>query len=112
MRTKVKRTSPEKALMRVLDAMAGEAIESSDEEVLEAATDLRMDPTRRDSAAYAGLTFFARPQLSDFFDIEVPQRLSAPVKPTAAAPTTKPLTRRRGAKRFSIPTDKKPPSGQ
>lgn len=78
MRTKVTRASAETALMRVLDAMAQDAIDASDEEITQAATDLRMDITSRHSAAFAGLTYFARPQLADFFDIEAPPRLSAP----------------------------------
>jgi hypothetical protein len=78
MRTKITRASVETALMRVLDAMAQDAIDASDEEITQAATDLRMDITRKHSAAFAGLTYFARPQLADFFDIEAPPRLPAP----------------------------------
>lgn len=68
MRTKVTRTSPEKALMRILNALAQETMEASDEEVLEVAMELRMDLSKNDSAAFAGLTYFARPQLSEFFE--------------------------------------------
>jgi hypothetical protein len=64
--------------MRVLDALAQDAIDASDEEITQVATDLRMDLTKKDSAAFAGLTYFARPQLADFFDIEAPPRLPAP----------------------------------
>jgi hypothetical protein len=71
MRTKVTRTSTETAVMRILDALAREAIEAPDEEIIEVATELRMDLTRSDSAAFAGLTYFARPQLSEFFDVGV-----------------------------------------
>jgi len=75
MRAKVKRVSPDTALLRVLDALAQEAIEASDEEVIDAATDLRMDLNSMHSAAFAGLMYFARPQLSDFFDMEISKRL-------------------------------------
>jgi hypothetical protein len=111
-RTKVKRVSPETALMRILDALAQEAIEASDEEVMEAATDLRMDLNTRESAAFAGLTYFARPQLSDFFDIEVSKRLQAPAERIADDRPAGPKDRRRRSKRPQIPTERKPPSGK
>ncbi len=78
MRSKVKRVSPETVLLRVLDALAQEAIEASDAEVTEVATALRMDLNSRESAAFAGLMYFARPQLSEFFDLEVMRGLPAP----------------------------------
>lgn len=89
MRAKVKKVSTETTLMRVLDALAQEAIDASDEEVTQAATDLRMDPTKPDSAAFAGVTYFARPQLSDFFDIEASPRLPAP-RPRTVGGTPQP----------------------
>ncbi len=83
MRTQVKKVSLDTALMRILDALAEEAIESSDEEVREAARDLRMDLDSRESAAFAGLTYFARPQLSDFFECPSERpRITSAGKPT------------------------------
>jgi hypothetical protein len=75
MRAKVTRVSPETVLLRVLDGLAQEAITASDAEVTEAATALRMDLNSRESSAFAGLLYFARPQLADFFDLEVARKL-------------------------------------
>jgi hypothetical protein len=75
MRTQVKKSSPELALLRVLDALAQELVEASEEEIREVATELRMDLDMRESAAYAGVTYFERPRLSEFFDLEVRQKL-------------------------------------
>jgi hypothetical protein len=58
--------------------LAQEAIEASDEDLREAASDLGMDLTSKGSSAFAGLTHFARPQLSEFFDVEVSRSLQAP----------------------------------
>jgi len=62
--------SPETALLRVLDALTQELIEATDEEILEAATALRMDLAMPQSAAWAGVTYPARWQLEDNFDLE------------------------------------------
>jgi len=102
MRTKVKKLSPETALLRVLDALAQEAIDASDEQVIEAATDLRMDLNTKDSAAYSGLTYFARPQLAEFFDIEATRRLPAPAERIVDEPPGQPR----------IPTERKPRNGK
>ena len=75
MRTKVTRSSPETALLRVLDAMAQELIEASDAEILEAARALRMDLALPESAAWAGVTYFARPRIDEFFDLDAPRKL-------------------------------------
>lgn len=56
--------------MRILDAVAQELADASDEEIREAAKDLGMDLTMRWSAAFAGLNY-PEPgnlQLSDFFE--------------------------------------------
>ena len=65
------------AFERVLEDLAQELIESTDEELLEAARDLGMDPTMRESAAFAGVKYPATPQLSDFFEMPVahPQQI-------------------------------------
>lgn len=59
------------ALERVIDALAVELIESTDEELLEAARDLGIDPTMRGSAAFIGLKYPAVPRFSDFFEAPV-----------------------------------------
>jgi len=74
-RTKVTRSSPETALLRVLDALAQELIEASDEEIQEIAQALRMDLTMPESAAWAGVTYFARPRLDEFFDVDPHKKL-------------------------------------
>jgi hypothetical protein len=70
MRTKVKVALPEVALTRILEAFGQELIDASDEEIIEAAKDLGMDLQMKGSGAFAGLTFPAKWQLSDFFDVE------------------------------------------
>jgi hypothetical protein len=66
------------ALARILEALGQELIDASDEEILEAARDLGIDPTMKGSAAFAGLKFPATPRLSDFFELDVGRRLRAP----------------------------------
>lgn len=78
MRTKAMRIPPDTTLMRILDALAQEAIESSDDELIATAADLRMDLDSRGSAAFSGLTFFSRPRASEFFDVDVPKSLQSP----------------------------------
>ena len=63
--------APAWVLTRMLEALESELIEASDEEVLEAARALGMNPGMRGSAAFAGLKYFAKPQLSDFFEFEL-----------------------------------------
>jgi len=64
---------------RVLDALVEELIESTDDEVLEAAKDLGMDPAMRGSAAFLGLTSPAMHRPSDFFEVPIfhPKRLES-----------------------------------
>jgi hypothetical protein len=69
MRAEMK-TTPSVALNRVLDGLEHEIIEASDEEILAAARELGMDLRMRESAAFAGVKYPSRPQLSDFFDME------------------------------------------
>jgi hypothetical protein len=70
MRIKMKKSSAEVGLSRILDGFAQELTVASDPEVLAAATDLGMDLSMKESAAFAGITFPARPQAADFFDID------------------------------------------
>ena len=75
MRSKMKKSSAEIGLSRILDGFAQELTVASDPEILSAAKDLGMDLSMKESAAYAGLTFPARPQAADFFDVDQLRRL-------------------------------------
>jgi hypothetical protein len=55
MRTKLTITEPQAALDRLLDALAHELIDVSDEEILAAAKELGMNPMMKGSAAFLGL---------------------------------------------------------
>ena|SRR5271157_3603280 len=77
MRTKVKVALPEAVLARILEAFGQELIDASDEEIMAAAKDLGMDPQIKGSGAFAGLTFPAKWQLSDFFNVDaINQRIA------------------------------------
>ena len=65
MRTKLTITEPQAALDRLLDALAHELIDVSDEEILAAAKELGMNPMMKGSAAFLGLQCFS---LAEFFD--------------------------------------------
>jgi hypothetical protein len=95
--------------MRIMDALAQEAIEASDEEITEAAADLRMDLSSRESAAFAGLMYFARPQMSEFFSVEVPKNLQAPAEGIAGNLSSRPTDRQRRSKRLRIAIERKRP---
>jgi hypothetical protein len=69
------KTLPETALTRILDALEWELIDASDEEILASAKQLGMDPTRKDSAAFSGVTYPEKPQLADFFDLDIHGKL-------------------------------------
>jgi hypothetical protein len=75
MRSKMKQALPETALTRILDALECELIDASDDEILAAAKELGMDPSRKDSAAFSGVTYPEKPQLMDFFDLDVRGKL-------------------------------------
>lgn len=111
MRTKVKKVSSEVTLTHILDALARELIDASDEEILEAAKDLGMDVKMRESAALAGVTYAAKPQLSDFFDLELPdKKVQVAPERTARDSATTRKDRPRSTKRWQIPTGRKPPT--
>lgn len=90
MRTKVKAALPEVVLTRILEALGQELIDVSDEEIMQAAKDLGMDPHMKGSAAFLGLTSPAKPDVSDFFDVEAIKRhLALEVRERiASAPST------------------------
>jgi hypothetical protein len=83
MHTKVSRTQRVTALERILEALAEELVESTDEELLQAARDLGMDPTMRGSAAFIGLKYPTVRQLSDFFELPEHPALPSGRKPDA-----------------------------
>jgi hypothetical protein len=104
MRTKVKLARPEVALTRILEALGQELIDAPDQEIVEAAKDLGMDPNMRGSAAFAGLKFPAKPQLSDFFELEACGKLQVASERIAVESPTK--TKRR-VRRAEAPTEGK-----
>lgn len=107
MRTKVKAASPEVELTRILEAMEQELIDASDEEIMGAATDLGMDPKMRGSAAFAGIKFPAKPQLSDFFEFEVCKNAQVAAESIADSTPGKPKRKARQVGRFEISTEGK-----
>ena len=80
MREKVILTDPAAALIRLLDALADDLIEASDDEVMQAAKDLGMNPHMKGSAAFAGLKYRAIPQLADFYDLDLETNLPTALK--------------------------------
>jgi hypothetical protein len=65
MRTKLTITEPQAALDRVLDALARELIDVSEDEILAAAQELGMNPMMKGSAAFLGLRI---PPIADLAD--------------------------------------------
>jgi len=112
MRTKVKGASPYVALTRILKALGEELIDASDEEIIEAAKDLGMSTEMRESAAFAGLKYPAKPQLSDFFEFEVCRKLEGAAVPIAADVPMEPRRKSRQPKRVGNSTDRKDPIGK
>jgi hypothetical protein len=110
MRTKVKVNSPETVLSRLLEALGQELIDASDEEILEAAKDLGMDPQMRESAAFAGLRYPARPQLSDFFELEACRKLQVAAERITRPTPVEPKREARRSKRPEIPAESKDPA--
>jgi hypothetical protein len=68
MRPKLTPAAPAAALGRILDQLDRELIEASDEDILEAARDMGMNPMMKGSAAFIGLRVPAMAQFTDFFD--------------------------------------------
>lgn len=59
---------PQAALNRILDALERELVAATDEEILEAAKDLGMNPLMKGSAAFLGLHNFS---VAEFLDSKV-----------------------------------------
>jgi hypothetical protein len=73
MRTKLTLTEPQAALDRLLDALAHELIDVSDDEILAAAKELGMNPMMKGSAAFLGLRvapFADLAEWAEFFQSE------------------------------------------
>jgi hypothetical protein len=80
MREKVTLSDPAAALIRLLDALADDLVEASDEEIMQAAKDLGMNPQMKGSAVFAGLKYRAKPRLSDFYDLDLDTNLPTALK--------------------------------
>jgi hypothetical protein len=70
MRTKLTAGYHENALERTLDALALDLVDVSDEEIMEAAKELGMNPMMKGSAAFLGLRIPAIAEFSEFFESE------------------------------------------
>lgn len=80
MREKVTLIDPGAAFIRLLDALADELIEASDEEIMQAAEDLGMNPRMKGSAAFAGLKYRVKPRIADFYDLDPEANARAALK--------------------------------
>lgn len=83
MHTKVRVMSPEVVLARVLDTLEQELIDASDEEIMEAAKGLGMNPEMKGSGAFIGVKYPVKPQLSDFFEFEACRNAQIAAEPAA-----------------------------
>lgn len=72
MRTEIKMESL-RTLERILESLEQELIDSSDEEILEAARELKMNPEMKGSALYLGLKYTTPTRLSDVFAVDTPE---------------------------------------
>jgi hypothetical protein len=113
MRAKVRVALPEVVLTRILDALGQELIDASEEEIMEAAKDLGMDPHMKGSAAFLGVTFPTRLNVSDVFDLEAIKDLIARKarERVASATSTDPESKAQRSKLSDNSTDRKD-SGQ
>ena len=73
-------STPEATLGRVLDAFEEELLQASDEEILEAARDLGMNPMMKGSAAFLGLHTPDPAKITDFFDPATASAIRAELK--------------------------------
>ena len=76
----------ERRLQRVLAALERELLAASDEEVREAARDVRIDPDMKGSIAWVGIFFSMKPWRDGMFDLDEfrrqwRERLKPPEKP-------------------------------
>jgi hypothetical protein len=114
MGTKVTRNPSQQVLTRILDAFAQELIEASDEEILEAAKDLGMDPNMKGSAAFLGVIHTAPRQLSEIFDLDELKTLllMSDRNRVAREPPAKAKSPARRSARRRLPNERKPSNGK
>ncbi len=79
MRTKVKTVSPPVRLARILLALEQELIDASDEDIMEAAADLGMNPKMKGSAAFLGIKFSDKMRIADFFESDISRNSPAKI---------------------------------
>ena len=79
MRTKVKTVSPPLRLARILLALEQELIDASDEDIMEAAADLGMNPKMKGSAAFLGIKFSDKMRIEDFFESDISRNSPAKI---------------------------------
>jgi hypothetical protein len=106
MHTKLTNMPPEAVLARVLDALEHELVDATDEEILEAAKDLGMNPMMKGSAAFLGLQYSQAMQWADFFESEELQIALLRSVNLRAVPETEPKRKARRLKR-EIPVERK-----
>jgi len=70
MRKSVRTAAPEVALDRVLAGLALDLAEASDEEIEQAAAELRMDVKMKGSAAFIGVLYTLPKRFDDIFDVQ------------------------------------------
>jgi hypothetical protein len=99
MRTKLTPATSAAALGLILDHLDRELIEASDEEIVEAARDLGMNPMMKGSAAFIGLRIPAMAHFADFFDSEALRSvLNIRSAQTAVTPRSEPKRKGRRQK--------------
>jgi hypothetical protein len=106
MYTKLTLRTPEAALAQVLDALEHELVAATDEEILEAAKDLGMNPMMKGSAAFFGLHYSQAMQWADFFASEELKTALLRSVNLRAVPETEPKRKARRLKRES-PAERK-----
>jgi hypothetical protein len=79
MRTKMKTVSPPLQLARILLALEQELIDATDEDIMEAAADLGMNPRMKGSAAFLGIKFSDKMRMADFFEVDSSRNTPAKV---------------------------------
>jgi hypothetical protein len=88
---------PEAALARIVSELAEELLAASDEEIMEAARDLGMNPAMKGSAAFAGVKYpTSACALQAFFAMQADGQLAGQVqKCDEVRPRTPPFTKPR-----------------
>lgn len=71
MPAKIKAISPELKLTRILRSLEQELIDASDEDLMQAARDLGMNPKMKGSAAFLGVRYPDKMRMADFFEHSV-----------------------------------------